>query len=153
SIDLARIDTAELSAEAPDTLRLTGRADGHARLRWRPRAGGDEGPALEGEARLSAADLTVRGVPTRAVKRTLTVRDGVPKFDVQAETLGGSIQVAGDGHVGSERKDDEVRAEFRALGVQLFEVCRALDVSGALAKLEGSGSLTGRLRTHASMDD
>jgi translocation and assembly module TamB len=153
TIDLARIDSAQLSAETPVSLRLTGRADGHARLRWRPWAGGGEGPLLEGEARLTAADLTVRGIPTRAVKLMLTVCDGVPKFDVQAETLGGSIQVAGDGHLGSERKDDEVRAEFRALGVQLFELWDALGISGALAKLEGSGSLTGRLRTHASLDD
>ncbi|HZW31592.1 MAG TPA: AsmA-like C-terminal region-containing protein, partial [Isosphaeraceae bacterium] len=152
TIDLARVDTAQLSAEAPESLHLTGRADGQARFRWRPWSGG-AGPPLEGQARLTAADLRVRAIPTRSVTMTLTVRDGVPKFDIQAETLGGTIQLAGDGHVGSELKDDEVHAELRATGVQLLELWEALGTSGALAKLEGTGSLSGRFQTHASLND
>jgi hypothetical protein len=152
TITLARVDTAQLSAEAPDSWHLTGLADGRARFRFRPRPGG-EGPSLEGEARLEAPDLTVGGLPTRAVGMTLTVRDGVPRFDVRAESLGGTIHLTGDGHLGTGARENEIRAELRAAGIQLYELWGALGTSGALARLQGSGSLTGRMQAHGRLDD
>ena len=105
TITLKRVDTAELSAEAPESWKLTGRADGQVRFRLRPGSGGKV-PDLDADGQLSAADLTVRGIPAQVVGLTLTVREGVPRFDVQAESLGGTIHLTGDAHIGSDPKDD-----------------------------------------------
>ena len=149
---LKRVDAAELSAEAPKSWRMTGIADGQARFRLRPGSGG-KGPDLEADAQLEAPDLTVRGVSATVVGVTLTIRDGVPRFDVQAESLGGSIQLTGDGHIGANSKDDEVHAEINAIAVKLYEIWGAMDTTGGITNLRGRGNLKGQLRTHTHLKD
>ncbi len=152
TIKLARVDTAELSAEAPESWKLTGRADGQVKFRLKPGSGGDV-PDLDADGQLSAADLTVRGIPAQVVGLTLTVRKGVPRFDVQAETLGGTIRLAGDTRIGSDPKDDAIHAELKAIGLQLYRVWDALGTTGGLAQLRGRAFLDGELDTHSSLKD
>ena len=150
TISLKRVDVAELSAEGPASWRMTGRADGQARFRLRPGSGG-KGPDLEADAQLSADELTVRGMPADAVGISLTVRDGVPTFDIQAEGLGGSIQLSGDAHLAKDPKDDEVRAEVKAVALQLYEIWDVLGTVGGITGLRGRGNLKGQLRTHPNL--
>ncbi|MGP0063775.1 MAG: hypothetical protein ACLQGP_09280, partial [Isosphaeraceae bacterium] len=152
TIKLARVDTAELSAEAPESWKLTGRADGQVKFRLRPGSGGDV-PDLDVDGQLSAADLTVRGIPAQVVGLSLTVRKGVPSFDLQAETLGGTIRFKGDGRIGSDPKDDRIDAEMQAVAVRLYRIWDALGMTGGLTELRGRASLNGDLRTHASLKD
>ena len=152
TITLEQVDTAELSAEAPKSWKLSGRADGQARFRLQPGSGG-KGPALDAEGQLSAADLTVRGIHAQVVGMTLSVHDGVPRFDVQAESLGGTIHLTGDGRIGADRKDDEIHAEVKAIAVQLYHVWSALGISGGLSELRGRGMLAGQVQTHADLKD
>ncbi len=152
TIRLKRVDTAELSAEAPKSWRMTGVADGQGRFRLRPGSGG-KGPDMEADAQLEAPELTVRGVSATALGITLTMRDGVPRFDVQAESLGGSIQLTGDAHIGADPKDDEIHADVNAIAVQLYEIWDALRTTGGITDLRGRGNLKGQLRTHTHLKD
>ncbi len=152
TITLARVDTAELSAEAPESWKLTGRADGQVRFRLRPGSGGKV-PDLDADGKLSAAELTVRGIPAQVVGMTLTVREGVPRFEVQAEGLGGTIHLTGDVHIGSDPKDDEIHAELKAIAVRLYKVWDALGTVGGLTELRGRLFLTGQLQAHANLKD
>ncbi len=152
TIHLKHVDAAELTAEFPASWKMTGRADGQGRFRLRPGAGG-HGPDVEGEAQLSADELTVRGMPADAVGISLTMRDGVPRFDFQAEGLGGSIHVSGDAHLAKDPKDDEVHAEVKAIAVQLFDIWDALGTSSGITALRGRGNLKGQLRAHTNFKD
>jgi translocation and assembly module TamB len=134
TITLARVDTAELSAEAPQSWKLTGRADGKVRFRLRPGSGGKV-PDLDADGQLSAADLTVRS------------------FDLQAESLGGSIQLKGDARIGADPKDDEIHADLKAIAVRLYKVWGALGTTGGLTELRGRAFLDGQLKTHADLKD
>ena len=66
------MNTAELSAEAPKSWRMTGVADGQGRFRLRPGSGG-KGPDMDADAQLEAPELTVRGVSATALGITLTM--------------------------------------------------------------------------------
>ena len=152
TITLARVDTTELSATAPQSWKLAGRADGQVRFRLRPGSGGNV-PDLDADGQLSAADLTIRGIPSQVVDVTMKVRQGVPSFQVQAETLGGSVRLTGDARIGSDPKDDQIHAEVKALAVQLYKIWDVLGTTGGLTQLRGRGLLTGELQTHAHLKD
>ncbi len=150
TVTLKRVDAAELSAEAPKSWRMTGIADGQGRFRLQPGSGG-KGPDLVAEAQLEAPELTVRGVSATVVGITLSVRDGVPRFDVQAESLGGAIRLTGDGRIGADPKDDEIHAEVNAIAVRLYEIWDALHTTGGITELRGRGNVKGELRTHTNL--
>ena len=147
TITLSKVDTAELSAHAPASAKLTGHADGQARFRYSPGSSDHEHQdiPLEADAHLTAGDLKVGGVPARSVDLTMTVHQGAPRFDLRAEGLGGKIRVTGDGHLATDVKDDEIRAQVTAIGLQLYEVWGALGTSGPLSDLRGRASVKGRV--------
>jgi translocation and assembly module TamB len=156
TIAMANVDAAELSSQAPQSWKLTGHADGQGRFRISPGKPDEHaGLPLEAEAHLTAGDLTVGGIPARSLKMTLTVHEGNPRFDLSADGLGGTIRLTGDGHLASDPKDDEVRAQVEALGLQLYELWGALGTSGPLADLRGRASVKGqgRARGSSSLND
>ncbi len=153
TITLAKVDAAELSAHAPESMKMTGHADGQARFRYSPGSSDhkQEDLPLEVDAHISASDLRVGGVPARSVDLTMTVHQGTPRFDLRAEGLGGKIRLTGDGHLAADVKDDEIRAQVGALGVQLYELWGALGTSGALADLRGRASIKGRVEVRGGL--
>ncbi len=157
TVTLAKVDAAELSSQADTngSWKLTGHADGEARFRYSPGSPGQREQKdlpLEAEAHLSAADLKVGHIPARSVKLTLTVHEGNPRFDLGAEGLGGTIHLTGDGHMATDPKDDEVRAQLEAIGLQLYEIWGALGTSGALTDLRGRASVKGRGQVRGGLD-
>jgi translocation and assembly module TamB len=156
TVTLARVDAAELSAQANahGSWRLTGHADGQGRFRYAPNAakGPDDSLPLEAEAHLTAGDLKVGGLPARSVKLTLTMHEGNPRFDLGAEGLGGTVRLTGNGHLAKDSKDDDVRAQVEALGLQLYEVWGALGTTGALAELRGRASIKGQGQLRGGLD-
>jgi len=152
TITLARVDTARLSTEVPGSIGLSGLADGQARFRLRP-SSDRSGPPVEVDARLSSPDLAVAGVATRSVRATLVIHDGVPRFDVRAEGLGGSVLVKGNGRLDAEPARDEVEADVRAVGLRFGSLWDLLGTSGALDRLQGRGSVSAHLRSHLKPTD
>jgi translocation and assembly module TamB len=149
---LKRVDAAELTADAPESWKMTGRADGQGKFTLRP-GSGDKGPDLDGQAQLSSDELTVRGIPANAVGISLTMRNGVPRFDVQAESLGGSIRVSGDARLAKDPKDDRVQADVRAIAVKLYEIWDALDINSGISGLRGRANLVGKVRSRTNFKD
>jgi translocation and assembly module TamB len=154
TITLAKVDAAELSSHAPASWKLTGHADGRASFRYSPGKSGERGKdlPLEAEANLTAADLKVGGVPAHSVRMTMTVHEGVPRFDLSAHGLGGTIRLTGDGRLATDPKDDEVRAQVEALRLQLYELWGALGTAEPLADLRGRASIKGRVEARGGLD-
>ena len=148
TVTLARVDTGRLSAEVPGSLRLTGLADGRARFRL-PMSGG--APPAEAEAELTSSKMTVEGIPAKALRATLAVHDGVPKFEARAEGLDGSFLVKGSGDPGHGAEGVAIDADVRAVGLRLLALWEALGEStGPMARVQGVGAVAVRVRTRGS---
>ena len=86
------------------------------------------------------------------MKLSLTVHEGDPKFDLAAEGLGGTVRLTGDGHLATDPKDNEIRAQVEALTLQLYELWVALGTAGTLSDLRGRASIKGRVQAHGGLD-
>ena len=103
-------------------------------------------------AHLTAADLTVRGIPARSVGMTLTVRQGDPRFDLAAEGLGGTIQLDRGRALGSDPKDDEIHASRKPSACSSIRSGCPGDVRG-LTELRGRASSRASCRRGAELKD
>ena len=154
TVTLSGVDAAEVSKDAGDAWKLTGRADGEGRFKYTPGAKAADAGALplEAEVKLTAPALKVGGVPARSARLTLTMHEGEPQFEMAAEGLGGTIRLTGDGRLAKDPGADELRARVEALGVELFELWGAIGTSGALADLRGRASIRGQGEAHGGLD-
>jgi translocation and assembly module TamB len=153
TITLTGIDTAKLAAAAPGgSLALAGKADG--RVGFVIPAGTEAGAAaVRANVRLSAPELTVQGLAARDVAAALQVREGVLKYDLLAESLGGKVKFQGEIPLKAPPPGPEAKAEVHAVGFALADLWRALGVGGAAANLKGLGAVDVNLRTRPGRSD
>ncbi len=147
TLTLSRVDTAQLAAEVPGSLRLTGRADGRARFRL-PIDGDD--PPAKAEARLTATRMTVEGIPARTLWATIDVHRGVSRFEAHAEGLDGAFVVKGTRESSRAGGGARVEADVKALGFQLSALREALATSGFSADIHGLGAIAAHVRSRGS---
>ena len=148
TVTLSHVDTAQLSVAVPGWLRLTGRADGCARFQIPIN---DDFSQAEGEATLTAAKMTVDGIPATSLRATIAVHDGVPNFGAHAEGLEGTFVVKGAGRSGQNSNEFAINADVSAIGVQLASLIDALGMSsGPLDGFKGLGAAAVRVTTTGS---
>jgi translocation and assembly module TamB len=148
TVVLERVDAAQLPAEAPRTLAMSGRADGRARFSLSPT---DPASTFEANALLTGSNMTVAGIPAQAARAVLTIHDGVPEFRVTAETMGGAFTLEGGGRLGDRTTENRFDARLRAEGLKLFVVLGALFGASAPTKLDGVASTSLTLSARESL--
>ncbi len=160
TVKLTKVDASELASQVKkqDSWTITGHADGQGWFRYTPTSSKSE-PAqpsrnlpLEAETHLTAPDLRINDIPAKSVKVSLKVHEGNPQFELSADGLGGSLRVAGDGHLETDSSHDQVRARVEALGLNLFELWNALGTRGALADLRGQATAHGDVQFRGGLD-
>ena len=136
TITLTGIDTAGLSAAMPGAdLNLSGRADG--RIRFAIPTARSAVADLVADVRLSAPDLTIRGVPARGARGSISVRGGVLAYDVLGDGLGGSVRFQGDLSRSGGPGAAPSHAKLQGSWFRLSDLWSSLGVTGPLTRLQG----------------
>lgn len=136
-------------------LTMTGRASGKGTFVVRPIPRAGEA-AVEGTLNLAAPDLTVQGVAARSLRVAMKVANDALTFEAHAETLGGTLEFAGNlpmAAVPPGAPAPEVNGSLRVVGFRLEGLWKPLGLRGAVAKLEGLASINANLRMHVAAPD
>ncbi len=153
---LKNVDTTELArqVDSSGSIGVTGHAHGQGRFKYAPaeQTPGTSDLPISAEAHLTAPDLKVGGVPARGVKVALTMHEGNPRFEISAEGMGGTIRMAGDGHLSNNASDERLRAELEAIGLNLYEIWTATGAAGAVTDLRGVATVRGHGRAVGGLD-
>lgn len=144
SATLSGIDLAKLADAMPDrALKLTGRADGSLAF-----AIPAQSREVNASVNLSSPDLTVQGIPAERVQAAVRAHQGILKYEVTAQSLGGKIKLLGNFPLAAHSPGTQraVDAELRVVGFTLEALWRVFSLSGPVTDLGGLGALDANLR-------
>jgi translocation and assembly module TamB len=136
------IDTAALSTAIPGAgVAMTGRASGRATFTLPP-----DVSVLDASVQLSAADLTVQGLPAEQVEATIRAQKGEVAYEVSARSLGGTVSLKGGLPPVAAPARPEADGELRAVGFSLDRLWMALGAPGVVSRVTGRGAIDANLR-------
>ncbi|SIO66682.1 translocation and assembly module TamB [Singulisphaera sp. GP187] len=145
NLTFREIDTAQLSASIPGQgLKLTGRAEGSVAFVVPANA-----KSIEAKVRIASPDLTFQGIPAEQVHASIRTDQGVLKYEVTADSLGGKLKALGEVPLSSAPPPPLGQAsdgEFRFVGFSLDRIWKAFQITGSPALLSGQGAIDANLR-------
>ncbi|HEV3166045.1 MAG TPA: AsmA-like C-terminal region-containing protein, partial [Isosphaeraceae bacterium] len=143
SAQLTGIDTEQLTKSVPRAgLAFTGKADGRATFTIPA-----SGKPLEARVHLSAPKLTAQGMPAESLRIEMLADRGKLTYDVFADSLGGTVRFQGSAPLDVEPARSIANAKLKVEGFSLAQLWQAVNRTGPLARLDGTGTLDASLHT------
>src|SRR5204863_8131144 len=133
--DTGRINLTLKSLDAGEALRAVGgvpiRMEGQVSGTVKgtiTAAAPDRPRSMSADVDLSAPRLRVQGVPAERLRGTVHYRDQEAIYELQADALGGKVQLDGRVPVGAEKESREGEGRLRSRGARLSRLGDALEV-------------------------
>ncbi len=140
---LQEINMEQVARAIPgDALQLGGQASGRVDFNI-PLQSGPDDPAIHADVVLVAPDLTVQGIPAKAVTADLDVRDGKLEYEIFAESLGGKLRFKGDFPLFEDPNVNmnEAQVQVQLVGFRLANLWPVIGMTGAPTNLRGLGAV------------